>query len=134
MDDGDRVAVALDHPRRRARRQASPRCRWLINAMRLPIEPLGVHSASSMPSIPATRVSSSRIVGSRPRTSSSTSALAIASRICFVGRVTVSERRSIGPSEDDRRERAGRIRAIQPRGYASVGRGSRIDHDDEPFG
>ena len=38
----------------------------------------------------------------------------MASRIRFVGRVTVSERRSIGASEDDRRARAGRIGAIQP--------------------
>jgi hypothetical protein len=77
-----------------------------MSAMRLPIEPLGVQSASAVPSIPATRISSSRIVGSRSRTSSPTSAAAIAARICFVGWVTVSERRSIGPSwADDRRAR-----------------------------
>ena len=74
-----------------------------MRAMRLPIEPLGVHSASAAPSSPATRSSSflhRRI--SRSRTSSPTSAAAMAVRICFVGWVTVSERRSIGPSWEAR--------------------------------
>src|SRR5215470_3425721 len=48
-----------------------------------------------MPSSSATRACRRLTVGSSPKTSSPTSARAIASRIAGVGRVTVSERRSI---------------------------------------
>lgn len=58
--------------------------------------PLGTHSAASADSTAAIRSSSSRMVGSPSSTSSPTSAAAIAARICLLGLVTVSERRSIG--------------------------------------
>ena len=51
--------------------------------------------SASLPVIPATSASSARTLGSSPNTSSPTSARAITSRIAAVGRVTVSERRSI---------------------------------------
>src|SRR5205823_5728980 len=58
--------------------------------------PLGKKSASSFPSSAATRSSSRRVVGSPSRSSSPTSAAAIAARIAGVGLVTVSLRKSIG--------------------------------------
>ena len=61
----------------------------------LAIVPVGNHSAASWPSIAATRSWSRLIEGSSPNWSSPTSARAIASRIAGVGRVTVSERRSM---------------------------------------
>ncbi len=61
------------------------------------IDPVGVNSAASCPNSPATRSSRARTVGSSPYTSSPTSARAIAARIASVGRVRVSERRSIEP-------------------------------------
>src|SRR6476620_1164039 len=57
--------------------------------------PLGKNSAASLPSNAATRSSSRRIVGSPSRSSSPTSAAAIAARIAGVGLVTVSLLRSI---------------------------------------
>ena len=50
---------------------------------------------ASLPSSSAARSSSALTVGSSPKTSSPTSASAMARRISGVGRVTVSERRSI---------------------------------------
>ena len=62
----------------------------------LAIVPLGSQSAASLPSR-AARCSWSRlVVGSSPYWSSPTGAAAIAARISGDGRVTVSERRSIG--------------------------------------
>src|SRR5476651_534639 len=58
--------------------------------------PVGKKSAASFPSISATRASRRRTVGSPSSTSSPTSASAMARRMAGVGRVTVSERRSIG--------------------------------------
>src|SRR5688572_6511885 len=57
--------------------------------------PEGTNSARSLPSSSATRSSSARTLGSSPYTSSPTSAAAITRRISAVGRVTVSERKSI---------------------------------------
>ena len=57
-------------------------------------DPVGENSPASWPRSAATRSSSARTVGSSPKTSSPTSARAIAARICGVGRVRVSERRS----------------------------------------
>src|SRR5215469_2128934 len=57
--------------------------------------PVGTNSASSRPKIAAARFSNRFTVGSSPYTSSPTSAAAIAARISGVGRVTVSERKSI---------------------------------------
>ncbi len=65
------------------------------SASTLAMEPVGVNSAASNPNRPATRSSSASTVGSSPYTSSPTSASAIARRMPAVGRVTVSERRSI---------------------------------------
>jgi hypothetical protein len=64
-------------------------------ASTLAIDPVGVNSASSFPNRSATRCWSSTTVGSSPYTSSPTSAAAMARRIAEVGRVSVSERRSI---------------------------------------
>jgi hypothetical protein len=59
------------------------------------IVPLGSQSEASWPSSAATRSCSWLTVGSSPYWSSPTGAAAIAARIAAVGRVTVSERRSI---------------------------------------
>ena len=64
-------------------------------ASTLAIEPVGVNSASSLPNRSATRRCSALTVGSSPNTSSPTSASAIARRMSAVGRVRVSERRSM---------------------------------------
>jgi hypothetical protein len=58
--------------------------------------PLGNQSAASLPSSAATRSCNAFTVGSSPYWSSPTAAAAIADRISGEGRVTVSERRSIG--------------------------------------
>ena len=63
-------------------------------AMRLPIVPLGTNTAASFPKISAMRRSNASTVGSSPKTSSPTSASAIALRMRAVGFVTVSDRRS----------------------------------------
>ena len=63
-------------------------------ATRFPIVPLGTKTAASFPKTRAIVSSSLCTVGSSPKTSSPTSARAIASRIFCVGRVTVSLRRS----------------------------------------
>ena len=76
----------------------------------LAIDPVGVNSAASWPSSSATRRSSSVTVGSSPKTSSPTSAAAIAARMAGVGRVTVSLRRSI--TSGTRRPYALRSRAV----------------------
>ncbi len=61
----------------------------------LPIVPLATKTAASLPSSRAAIASSRLTVGSSPKTSSPTSAVAIASRMAGVGWVTVSLRRSI---------------------------------------
>lgn len=66
----------------------------LVSAARLAMVPVGSSRPASLPNIVATRVSSALTVKSSPNTSSPTSAAAIAARICGVGRVTVSERKS----------------------------------------
>jgi hypothetical protein len=58
--------------------------------------PLGNHSADSLPSMPATRACSRLTDGSSSYWMSPTSAAAMARRMPGEGRVTVSERRSIG--------------------------------------
>src|SRR5947208_8203882 len=57
--------------------------------------PLGSHSAASLPRSAAIRSCSKLTVGSSPYWSSPTGAAAMAARIAAVGRVTVSERRSM---------------------------------------
>ncbi len=57
--------------------------------------PDGTNSPASKQSISASFSCSALTVGSSPYTSSPTSAASIASRIAAVGRVTVSERRSV---------------------------------------
>src|SRR4051794_20776186 len=73
---------------------SSPRPQWLMIATRLPWVPLLTNSAASLPSSPAILSCSALTLGSSPKTSSPTSAAAIAARIAVVGRVTVSLRRS----------------------------------------
>ena len=63
--------------------------------MRLLIVPLEVSSPASLPRTPAARSWSSLMEGSSPKTSSPTSAAAMARRISSVGWVTVSLRKSI---------------------------------------
>ena len=65
-------------------------------AIWLAIVPEGTNSAASLPSSSAVRASRAFTVGSSPKTSSPTSASAIARRIAGVGFVTVSDRKSIG--------------------------------------
>ena len=67
-------------------------------AIWFPIVPVGTNSPASRPKISAARFSSRLTVGSSPYTSSPTSAAAIAARISGVGRVTVSDRKSINLS------------------------------------
>ncbi len=76
-------------------RTSCPRPTSVRTASTLAIDPVGVNNAAWCPNSPATRSSSRRTVGSSPKTSSPTSACAIAARIASVGAVTVSERRSI---------------------------------------
>ncbi|OGO13266.1 MAG: hypothetical protein A2Y93_06540 [Chloroflexi bacterium RBG_13_68_17] len=64
-------------------------------AARFPIVPDGMNMAASLPSLAAATASSRLMLGSSPKTSSPTSACAIAFRISGVGWVTVSERRSM---------------------------------------
>ena len=73
---------------------SSPRPQWLMIATRLLCVPLATNSAASLPSSAAIFSCSALTVGSSPKTSSPTSAAAIAARIAGVGRVTVSLRRS----------------------------------------
>ena len=63
----------------------------------LPIAPLATNRPASLPSSSAARSWSAWTVGSSSKTSSPTSAAAIARRISSVGFVTVSERRSMSP-------------------------------------
>ena len=58
--------------------------------------PLGIHTAASLPSNSAMRACRRLVLGSSPYWSSPTGALAMAARMASVGRVTVSERRSMG--------------------------------------
>ena len=75
-----------------------PRGTWAMSPTRLPIVPLATSSPASAPSSSADRSSSALTVGSSPKTSSPTSASAIARRMAGEGSVTVSDRRSIMPS------------------------------------
>ena len=72
-----------------------PGCVSSRSAIWFPMVPVGTNSPASRPKISAARRSSRFTVGSSPYTSSPTSAAAIAIRISGVGRVTVSDRRSI---------------------------------------
>src|SRR6202035_814176 len=67
--------------------------RW--RAIWLPIVPEGTKSAAAVPIAAAASSCSVRTVGASPKTSSPTSASAIARRISASGRVTVSDRRSM---------------------------------------
>ena len=71
---------------------------WALVALffTLPIVPVGGHNAAGVPSSAATRACSALVVGSSPNWSSPTGAAAMAARMPAVGRVTVSERRSMG--------------------------------------
>src|SRR5678815_1335316 len=62
----------------------------------LAIVPLGIQSAASLPSSEATCSCRRLALGSSPNWSSPTGAAAMTARIAGEGRVTVSERRSIG--------------------------------------
>src|SRR3990172_3740917 len=73
---------------------SSPRAQWLRTAARFPIVPDGTNKAASLPSRSAANACSRLTVGSSRKTSSPTSARAIASLMAGVGWVTVSERRS----------------------------------------
>src|SRR3990172_8899031 len=74
---------------------SSPRWQWLISAARFDWVPLGKKSAPPRPKSAAVRSCSRSTVGSSPKTSSPTSAAAMAARIAGPGRVTVSLRRAI---------------------------------------
>ena len=67
---------------------------WASTETRLPWVPEDTKSAASLPTRRAAISSSRRTVGSSSHTSSPTSARAIASRMAWVGSVSVSERRS----------------------------------------
>src|SRR6266404_3946615 len=67
---------------------------WASTETRLPWVPEDTNSAASLPVRRAATSSSRRTVGSSSHTSSPTSARPIASRMAWVGRVRVSERRS----------------------------------------
>ena len=71
-----------------------PRGTWAIRLTRLPIVPLATKRPASLPVSSAARSSRAMTVGSSPKTSSPSSASAIARRISGEGCVTVSERRS----------------------------------------
>jgi len=75
-----------------------PGRQWVMMHTWLPKVPLGTKSAASRPVISAARASSRWMVGSSPMTSSPTSAVNMACRMAGVGRVTVSDRRSINRS------------------------------------
>ena len=75
----------------------------VCRAISLAMVPVTRNSAASLPVIPAARSCRRFTVGSSPYQSSPTSASYMARRIRSVGRVTVSERRSIG------REVTGRV-------------------------
>src|SRR5215207_6169043 len=62
---------------------------WLV------MVPEGQNKAASIPNISAEKASSSFTVGSSPNTSSPTGARNMASSISFVGRVCVSDRKSM---------------------------------------
>src|SRR5574342_925678 len=78
----------------RSRMTSWPARVWASTETRLPWVPDETKSAASLPVRRAATSSSRRTVGSSSHTSSPTSARAIASRIAWVGRVSVSERRS----------------------------------------
>src|SRR5215471_4561910 len=65
-------------------------------ASRLPIVPVATKTAASLPIADAARASRRLMLGSSPKTSSPTSASAIARRMSGPGMVSVSERRSTG--------------------------------------
>ena len=73
----------------------SPRPQWLISASRFDWVPLVTKTAASLFSRSATIASRRCTVGSSPNTSSPSGASTMACFIAMVGRVTVSERRSI---------------------------------------
>ena len=76
-----------------------PRGTWASTLTRLPIVPLATKRAASLPSSSAARSWRALTVGSSPKTSSPSSASAIARRMAGLGRVTVSDRRSMLPSD-----------------------------------
>jgi hypothetical protein len=87
----------------------------------LVIVPDGMKRAASLPSISAMRSCKAFTVGSSPKTSSPTSAAAMAARIAGVGRVTVSLRRSMGYKRVER----GKWRVESKRQVYSVSRRGR---------
>jgi hypothetical protein len=74
---------------------SSPRAQWVSTETRFAMVPLETNRPASFPTRSAAIASSRLIVGSSPNTSSPTSAVAIASRMAGVGRVTVSLRKSM---------------------------------------
>ena len=99
-----------------------PRWRCAIWATRLPIAPDATNRPASLPSSSAARSSSAMTVGSSPKTSSPTSASAIARRISGVGFVTVSDRRSMmgmGPARIARNSLVSSAFVARTRGVAA---------------
>src|SRR3954462_11381343 len=80
-----------------------PRRVWTLTAISLPIDPVGTNSAASFSNSSAARSCRRLTVGSSPKTSSPTSAAAMAARMAAEGRVTVSLRRSIASSASELR-------------------------------
>src|SRR5687768_15771380 len=80
-----------------AGRARTPRHTWF------PMDPVGTNSPASFPRRSAAYSCNEFTVGSSPNTSSPTGASAIALRISGVGRVTVSERRSMRSAKENLR-------------------------------
>src|SRR5689334_16165021 len=74
---------------------SSPGWVWALMPIWFDMVPDGTNKAASLPRTAATRSSSRRAVGSSLKTSSPTSAAAMAARMAGVGRVTVSLRKSM---------------------------------------
>src|SRR4051794_4242889 len=77
-----------------SQRTSSPGCVWARMEAWFDMVPDDTNRAASLPSSAATRCSRWLTVGSSPKTSSPTSAAAMAARMPAVGRVTVSLRKS----------------------------------------
>ena len=114
--DDDRVAGGLvdDHVVLAPAMISSPRRRCASCATRLPIVPEATNRPASLPSSSAARSSRAMTVGSSPKTSSPTSASAIARRMAGDGFVTVSLRRSIRDMGREYRSSVGAAAAQGP--------------------
>src|SRR4051794_28795406 len=111
-------ASAMIGCEKRSRISSSPGRVCSRIAIWLHIVPLGRNSAASWPSSSATRSWSALTVGSRPRCSSATSAVAIARRIPSLGRVWVSEiRLTSTPAAYEPAGRGGLLPDAGPHGH-----------------